>query len=67
MKVKEISDLRLVVRGRLAGLSSEVLEAHILEREIAISYQVLLNFGSNWLESLIYTILKERNLLSNPT
>ena len=30
MKVKEISDLRLVVRGRLAGLSSEVLEAHIL-------------------------------------
>ena len=30
MKVQEVSDLRLIVRGRLAGLSSEVLEAHVL-------------------------------------
>ena len=30
MKVQEVNDLRLIVRGRLAGLSAEVLEAHIL-------------------------------------
>ncbi len=30
MKVQEVNDLRLIVRGRLAGLSIEVLEAHIL-------------------------------------
>ena len=30
MKVQEVNDLRLIVRGRLAGLSVEVLEAHIL-------------------------------------
>lgn len=30
MKVQEVSDLRLIVRGRLAGLSSEILEAHVL-------------------------------------
>lgn len=29
-KVKEVEDLRLIVRGRLAGLSTEVLEAHVL-------------------------------------
>lgn len=29
-KVQEIEDLRLIVRGRLAGLSTEVLEAHVL-------------------------------------
>lgn len=30
MKVQEVMDLRLIVRGRLAGLSSEILEAHVL-------------------------------------
>jgi V/A-type H+-transporting ATPase subunit C len=30
MKVQEVTDLRLIVRGRLAGLSSEILEAHVL-------------------------------------
>ena len=30
MKVQEVTDLRIIVRGRFAGLSSEVLEAHIL-------------------------------------
>ena len=30
MKVQEVNDLRFIVRGRLAGLSIEVLEAHIL-------------------------------------
>jgi vacuolar-type H+-ATPase subunit C/Vma6 len=30
MKVQEVNDLRFIVRGRLAGLSTEVLEAHIL-------------------------------------
>ena len=30
MKVQEVNDLRLIVRGRLAGLSVDVLEAHIL-------------------------------------
>ena len=30
MKVQEVTDLRLIVRGRLAGLPPEVLEAHIL-------------------------------------
>ena len=30
MKVQEVSDLRLIVRGRLAGLSPEILEAHVL-------------------------------------
>lgn len=30
MKVQEVNDLRFIVRGRLAGLSVEVLEAHIL-------------------------------------
>ncbi len=30
MKVQEVSDLRLIVRGRLAGLPAEVLEAHVL-------------------------------------
>ena len=30
MKVQEVNDLRLIVRGRFAGLSVEVLEAHIL-------------------------------------
>lgn len=30
MKVKEVADLRLIVRGRLAGLPTEVLEAHVL-------------------------------------
>ena len=30
MKVQEVSDLRLIVRGRLAGLSAAVLEAHLL-------------------------------------
>ena len=29
-KVQEVADLRLIVRGRLAGLSAEVLEAHVL-------------------------------------
>ena len=29
-KVQEVEDLRLIVRGRLAGLSTEVLEAHVL-------------------------------------
>lgn len=29
-KVQEVNDLRLIVRGRLAGLPTEVLEAHIL-------------------------------------
>jgi V/A-type H+-transporting ATPase subunit C len=30
MKAQEVNDLRLIVRGRLAGLSAEVLEAHVL-------------------------------------
>jgi len=30
MKVQEVNDLRFIVRGRLAGLSDEVIEAHIL-------------------------------------
>ena len=30
MKVQEVDDLRLIVRGRLAGLPTDVLEAHIL-------------------------------------
>ena len=30
MKVQEVADLRLIVRGRLAGLSAAVLEAHLL-------------------------------------
>ena len=30
MKVKEVTDLRMIVRGRLAGLPPELLEAHIL-------------------------------------
>jgi V/A-type H+-transporting ATPase subunit C len=30
MKVQEVTDLRLIVRGRLAGLSAEILEAHVL-------------------------------------
>ena len=30
MKVQEVMDLRLIVRGRLAGLSAEVLEEHVL-------------------------------------
>lgn len=30
MKVQEVTDLRLIVRGRMAGLSAEVLEAHVL-------------------------------------
>ena len=30
MKVQEVADLRLIVRGRLAGLPEDVLEAHIL-------------------------------------
>lgn len=30
MKVQEVSDLRLIVRGRLAGLPAAVLEAHVL-------------------------------------
>jgi len=30
MKVQEVADLRIIVRGRFAGLPSEVLEAHIL-------------------------------------
>ena len=30
MKVQEVNDLRLIVRGRLAGLPTDVLEAHIL-------------------------------------
>ena len=30
MKVQEVNDLRFIVRGRLAGLSNEVIEAHIL-------------------------------------
>jgi len=30
MKVQEVADLRLIVRGRLAGLSAAVLEAHML-------------------------------------
>ena len=29
-KIMEVDDLRLIVRGRLAGLSTEVLEAHVL-------------------------------------
>ena len=29
-KIQEIEDLRLIVRGRMAGLSTEVLEAHVL-------------------------------------
>jgi vacuolar-type H+-ATPase subunit C/Vma6 len=28
--VQEVNDLRLIVRGRLAGLPTDVLEAHIL-------------------------------------
>ncbi len=30
MKVKEVTDLRMIVRGRLAGLPPEILEAHVL-------------------------------------
>ena len=30
MKVKEVTDLRMIVRGRFAGLPPEILEAHIL-------------------------------------
>ena len=30
MKVQEVADLRIIVRGRLAGLPEDVLEAHIL-------------------------------------
>jgi V/A-type H+-transporting ATPase subunit C len=30
MKVQEVNDLRFIIRGRIAGLSIEVLEAHIL-------------------------------------
>ena len=30
MKVQEVMDLRLIVRGRLAGLSADILEAHVL-------------------------------------
>ncbi len=30
MKVQEVADLRIIVRGRFAGLPPEVLEAHIL-------------------------------------
>ena len=30
MKGQEVMDLRLIVRGRLAGLSPEILEAHVL-------------------------------------
>ena len=30
MKVQEVNDLRFIVRGRIAGLSVEVIEAHIL-------------------------------------
>lgn len=30
MKVKEVTDLRMIVRGRLAGLPPELLEAHVL-------------------------------------
>jgi vacuolar-type H+-ATPase subunit C/Vma6 len=30
MKVQEVMDLRLIVRGRLAGLAPEILEAHVL-------------------------------------
>jgi len=30
MKVQEVADLRIIVRGRFAGLPAEVLEAHIL-------------------------------------
>jgi len=30
VKVQEIEDLRLIVRGRMAGLPTEVLEAHVL-------------------------------------
>ena len=30
MKVQEVADLRIIVRGRFAGLPSELLEAHIL-------------------------------------
>lgn len=30
MKVKEVTDLRMIVRGRLAGLPPDILEAHIL-------------------------------------
>jgi V/A-type H+-transporting ATPase subunit C len=30
MKVQEVADLRIIVRGRFAGLAPEVLEAHIL-------------------------------------
>ena len=29
-KVQEIEDLRFIVRGRMAGLATEVLEAHVL-------------------------------------
>jgi V/A-type H+-transporting ATPase subunit C len=29
-KVQEVNDLRLIVRGRLAGLPTDVLEAHVL-------------------------------------
>jgi len=29
-KVQEVEDLRLIVRGRMAGLPVEVLEAHVL-------------------------------------
>ena len=29
-KIQEIEDLRFIVRGRMAGLSTEVLEAHVL-------------------------------------
>ena len=30
MKVQEVADPRIIVRGRFAGLPAEVLEAHIL-------------------------------------
>ena len=30
MKIQEVADLRIIVRGRLAGLPEDVLEAHIL-------------------------------------
>jgi V/A-type H+-transporting ATPase subunit C len=30
MKVQEVADLRIIVRGRLAGLPEDVLEAHIM-------------------------------------
>ena len=30
MKVKEVKDLRIITRGLMAGLSADVVEAHVI-------------------------------------